>query len=57
MESNHVVPLVYGTLRERRSKLRAASVYDTLRERREVRVRLHTFISIQLKVKIWDETA
>ncbi|WP_143874011.1 hypothetical protein [Nostoc sp. 'Peltigera malacea cyanobiont' DB3992] len=56
-ESNHVVPLAYGTLRERGSKLRAASVYDTLRERREVRVRLHTFISIRLKVKIWDETA
>ncbi|MEH2039319.1 hypothetical protein [Nostoc sp.] len=48
--------LPYGTLRERGSKLRPASVYDTLRERREVRVR-HTFISIRLKVKIWDETA
>ncbi|MBE8985955.1 hypothetical protein [Nostoc sp. LEGE 12450] len=34
---SQVVPLLYETLRERGSKLRAASVCDTLRERREVR--------------------
>ncbi|MBE9105633.1 hypothetical protein IQ229_11970 [Nostoc cf. edaphicum LEGE 07299] len=37
MAQRFVVPLAYGTLRERGSKLRAASVCDTLRERREVR--------------------
>ncbi|MEH2355529.1 hypothetical protein [Nostoc sp.] len=37
MVTELVVPLAYGTLRERGNKLRAASVYDTLRERREVR--------------------
>ncbi|MEH2174875.1 hypothetical protein [Nostoc sp.] len=37
MVTELVVPLAYGTLYERGSKLRAASVCDTLRERREVR--------------------
>ncbi|MEH2087306.1 hypothetical protein [Nostoc sp.] len=37
MVTELVVPLAYGTLRERGSKLRAASVCDTLREGKEVR--------------------
>ncbi|MEH1948234.1 MAG: hypothetical protein V7K77_14965 [Nostoc sp.] len=37
MVTELVVSLAYGTLRERGSKLRAASVCDTLCERREVR--------------------
>ncbi|MEH2328311.1 hypothetical protein [Nostoc sp.] len=49
MVTELTVPLPYGTLRERGSKLARASVCDTLRERREVRATpTHTILYLYL---------